>query len=133
MIVKMVPLVIMPTHPFRFPRRERLKKPAEFQAVFARRRSVAAAGVIVYGMANGLPYNRVGLSVSRKVGGAVQRNRWKRLFREAYRLSRPMLPVGFDLVLVPRGTEPPSLATLQPTLVQLVQQLAQKLVREKQS
>jgi ribonuclease P protein component len=58
--------------------------------------------VIVYGAPNGLPVTRLGLSVSRKVGGAVQRNRVKRLLREAFRAVQHDLPAGLDLVVVAR-------------------------------
>jgi len=61
---------------------------------------------------NGLPHLRLGLSVSRKYGGAVQRNRLRRLYREAFRLTRHEMPVGLDLVLIPRKPEEPPLAEL---------------------
>jgi len=59
--------------------------------------------VIVYAIANELAVTRLGLSVGRKHGGAVRRNRIKRLLREAFRLERPTLPIGLDLVVVPRA------------------------------
>jgi ribonuclease P protein component len=86
--------------------------------------------LIVYACENGLPYLRLGLSVSRKMGGAVQRNRLRRLYREAFRLTRHEMPVGLDLILIPRRPEPPSLAELKQALPRLVRQTARKLERE---
>jgi ribonuclease P protein component len=57
---------------------------------------------------NGLAHNRIGFTLARKYGNAVERNRAKRLGREAYRHLRPRLRGGFDLVLlVYPGLRPP--------------------------
>lgn len=58
--------------------------------------------VVVFFRPNGLPFSRLGVSVSRKHGPAVCRNRLKRVLREAFRLSLADLPVGIDYVLIPR-------------------------------
>jgi ribonuclease P protein component len=116
--------------PFAFQKHEHLRRPADFQRVYARRRSVSNNWLIVYVCENGLPYLRLGLSVSRKVGGAVQRNRLRRLYREAFRLTRHEMPVGLDLVLIPRGPQEPPLAELMRTLPVLVKQAAQRLDKE---
>jgi ribonuclease P protein component len=112
----------------RFRRAEHLRSPADFKRVYDRRRSASDGWLIVYARENHLPHLRLGLSVSRKVGGAVQRNRFRRLYREAFRLSRAEMPVGLDLVLIPRTTTEPTLVDLQQSLVKLVKQLARKLV-----
>jgi ribonuclease P protein component len=116
--------------PFTFRPHEHLRRPSDFQRVYDRRRSVSDVYLIVYGRENDLPYLRLGLSVSRKVGGATHRNRLRRLYREAFRLSRHEMPAGLDLVLIPRRPEPPPLEGLKRSLVRLVRQLHRKLERE---
>ncbi len=82
--------------------------------------------MLVFGAASGLPHPRIGLSVSRKVGSAVVRNRWKRLLREAFRLSRERLPDGIDLVVIPRQGVEPELGELMESLPRLAAKLARK-------
>ncbi len=111
-----------------FPQTHRMKTPAEFQAVYARKRSASDPLLIVYAGENGRPHPRLGCSVSRKVGGAVVRNRYKRLFREAFRLTRAELPAGVDLIVIPRPAQkPPTLDAVRASLVRLAQQAARRL------
>jgi ribonuclease P protein component len=114
----------------RFLKAEHLRRPDDFQRVYDRRRSVSDEWLIVYACENGLGHCRLGLSVSRKVGGAVQRNRLRRLYREAFRLTKHELPSGLDLVLIPRKKDEPVLEALTAALPRLVGQLARKLGRE---
>ncbi len=113
--------------PNAFPRMLHLRSPLDFRRVYERRRSVSDAWLIVYGCENQLPHMRLGLSVSRKVGPAVHRNKLRRLYKEAFRLTRADLPIGIDVVLIPRQKELPSLDALKLTLPRLIQQVSRKL------
>jgi ribonuclease P protein component len=115
---------------FRFRPHEHLRRADDFRRVFERRRSVSDGWLIVYACENGLPHLRLGLSVSRKFGPATHRNRLRRLYREAFRLTRDGMPAGLDLVLIPRTAQAPSLAELKESLPRLVGQVARKLARE---
>ena len=84
-------------------RRHRLKKSAEFQRVRALKRSWAHPLLVLYVAPNDLEITRVGISVSKRIGKAVVRNRVKRLIREAVRGYLPSLPGGQDLVFIARA------------------------------
>lgn len=109
---------------------EHLRRPADFRRVYDRRRSASDDWLIVYVCENELPHLRLGLSVSRKFGIAVKRNRWRRLCREAFRHTKQLLPAGFDLILIPRKSELPTLDVLMQALPTLVNRLAHRLSRE---
>src|SRR5258708_35734530 len=112
---------------FRFHPWEHLRRPGDFRRAYDRKRSVSDERLIVYACENGLPHCRLGLSVSRKVGMAVVRNRLRRLYKEAFRLTKADLPTGLDLVLIPRGTVIPTLDELKQSLAKLVPQVARRL------
>lgn len=87
----------------------RLKKSNEFRTVYRRGKSIANDLLVLYTLNNrknkdkeNLPYNKVGVSVSKKVGNSVVRSRTKRLITENYRLNEENLKKGFDLVFVAR-------------------------------
>jgi ribonuclease P protein component len=91
---------------YRFPKRMRLLKPNDFERVFAARRSAGDGFMVLYGAPSNFTHSRLGLTVSRKVGSAVVRNRWKRALREAFRLVQHELP-PLDIICIPRaGAEP---------------------------
>ncbi|MBM6949149.1 ribonuclease P protein component [Mordavella massiliensis] len=81
---------------------ESLKKNREFQQVYKNGRSAANRLLVMYEMENGLGKNRLGVSVSKKVGNSIVRHRLTRLIRESYRLNEEMFPCGRDIVVIAR-------------------------------
>ena len=70
--------------------------------------------------------------MSRKVGQATYRNRLRRLYREAFRLTRHEMPTGLDLVIIPRGGDEPALEDLKRSLPHLVRQVSRRISKEAQ-
>ena len=81
---------------------ESLKKNDDFRLVYKRGRSKADSNFVLYAKKNGLSKNRLGISVSKKVGNSVVRHHLARLIREAYRLHEEDFHIGWDLVVVVR-------------------------------
>lgn len=98
------------------PKKLHLRAKRDFDAVFDGRTREGRGPLTVYARPNGLPHPRLGMSVNRKVGTAVRRNRIRRLLREAFRLSQHDLPAGYDLVVVVRPHAPLTLAEYQRSL-----------------
>ena len=80
-----------------------LKTYRDFSRVYQHKESSANKHFVMYVLPNQLPYSRIGISVSKKVGNSVVRHRITRLIRESYRLNKDKLKDGFDIVVVARG------------------------------
>ena len=81
----------------------RLKKNEDFRRVYRKKRSMANRLLIIYILENKYEYNRVGFTVSKKVGKSVIRNRVKRLLRESYRLNEEKILQGYDIIFIARN------------------------------
>ena len=80
-----------------------LKKNSDFRRLYAKGKSAVTPCLVLYVRHNRLGENRVGYTVSAKLGHAVVRNRVRRRLREIYRLNAPRLRQGYDLVVVARA------------------------------
>ena len=83
---------------------ESLKSNQDFQHVYQTGKSLANRYLVMYVSENQSERNRVGISVSKKVGNSVVRHHMCRLIRESYRLHEEMFNSGLDIVVVARGS-----------------------------
>lgn len=90
----------------RLPRHARLLKSEEFRRVFSSGRSHVGRSMVMWTLPQGCDAPRLGVVASRKIGGAVARNRAKRLLRECFRLTRDQLHPDVAVVLVARRPLP---------------------------
>lgn len=84
----------------RFRPEEHIRRRSEFQAVYERGSKVRGRYGTLFTLPNSLSVGRLGIAATRKFGGAVERNRAKRLIREVFRRNK--IAAGFDVVVVPR-------------------------------
>jgi len=85
---------------FSFPKTKRLVNGRQFETVLGRRLSASTGVLLLYMAENKCGYPRLGISVGKGCGGAVIRNRLKRVLREAFRQSQGQIPPSFDYVLM---------------------------------
>ncbi|MBN1795927.1 MAG: ribonuclease P protein component [Sedimentisphaerales bacterium] len=119
---------------FAFSKNKRLKSNEQFREVIKNRARAADKLLIVYAQPNGSEMSRLGVTVGKSCGGAVARNRVKRLIREAFRLNPDRIPVGFDYVVMVNPaikdnleSKPKKLKlkTIEESLISLINQLNQ--------
>lgn len=83
---------------------ESLKKNKDFQIVYRQGKSYGNKYLVMYILKNGMNKNRLGISVSKKVGNSIVRHRLTRLIRESYRLQEEHFLCGYDLVVIARSS-----------------------------
>jgi len=89
--------------PYGLSKKERLAKQRDYEAVYGAKSVYSDGRLRIYVRPNDLGYSRIGYSIGKRIGGAVQRSRLRRLIREAYRRNKPELPQGLDFVVIPRS------------------------------
>ena len=83
-----------------FSQAERVRRRVEYQRIYDRGLKVHGKFLTMFTLVNDLQFGRLGIAATRKMGGAVARNKAKRLIREVFRRNK--LAPGFDVVVIPR-------------------------------
>ena len=98
-----------------------LKNNRDFVNVYTSGRSYANKYLVIYTLKNNSDINRLGISVSKKVGNSVVRHRLKRLIKESYRLHEKMFNSGLDIVVIARkGSDACDFAGIESALLHLM-------------
>jgi len=106
-----------------FPKAFRLLKREEFKRVYSGGKRVVGRYVLIHALPNSLGHPRLGITVTKKSGKAVVRNRWKRLIREAFRRNKGAFPPVDMVVTVKRGVRLPSYWELERDMLALARRL----------
>ena len=127
------------TPQFGFSKHRRLRQSHQFESVFQHGLYAADDTLVINAQPNERGHHRLGLSIGRKVGNAVVRNRWKRAIREAFRTQFPTAQLtqgpklGLDLVVRPRKGASFDSTRIADSLKSLIERLLKKMARMSQS
>lgn len=113
----------------RFSRDCRVRTPREFEAIYASGIYSADHLLVINALPRPDSQRRLGLSISKKVGNAVVRNRWKRLIRESFRCAGSKLPNGWDIVIRPKRGAVPDRFQIEQSLLNLMRRLENRRPR----
>lgn len=109
-----------------------LKKNADFRTVYQKGRSSADHLLVLYVAGREDDQNRIGISVSKKIGNSVVRHRLKRLIKEAYRLNEEKFVGGLDMIFIARpGAREKSFSEIERALLHLAKKMKIKRDEEK--
>ena len=110
----------------KFPKVARVRSRLDFTRIYEHGSRIGDRCLLMTALRTEDPRTRLGLSVSKRCGNAVRRNRWKRVIREVFRLARLDLPTGFDLVIQPRPEAQPEFEVVRESFGSLMARLQKR-------
>ena len=113
----------------RFPKLLRIKSSDDFSRIIKSGAYATDDVLVVNLLPNQLPFSRLGITIPKRTGNAVLRNRWKRLIREAFRKQKQLFPTGFDIVVRPRRGAVADSKAIATSIVQLTRRATQRTKR----
>tara|TARA_R110002049_G_scaffold285698_1_gene466742 strand:+ start:148816 stop:149175 length:360 start_codon:yes stop_codon:yes gene_type:complete len=113
-----------------FPKTRRVQHSREFTSILRRGTCVADGVLVLFATAleNGQP-SRIGITIPKKTGNAVARNRWKRLVRESFRTQQESIPSGYSFVVRPKKGASPSWAAIRKSVPYLAKKAAKRMAK----
>lgn len=82
----------------------KINKNKTFLYLYKKGKCIVSKNIVIYVKKNNRPYNNLGITAGKKIGNAVNRNRAKRIIRQAYRENEIFMPIGIDIVIVARAS-----------------------------
>lgn len=113
---------------YRCPKSMHLRISQDFERIYADGERIGDAHLLIFATSNCLKVARLGLSISRKHGSAVQRNLKRRRIREAFRRLQHELPQSYDLIVVPRQRDDSTMQDFRNSLRTLIRKLAKRIM-----
>lgn len=110
-----------------FNKSQRVVSGDEFTLIMRRGVCVADGVLVMFAVKSEDQQPRIGITIPKKAGNAVARNRWKRLIRESYRIQQEHLPDGLNLVVRPKKGATPTWGSIQKSVPKLAKKAAQRL------
>ena len=112
----------------RFRKCQRIVRGSDFSLILRRGACAADGSLVVFAVASD-PANtaRIGITIPKRTGNAVLRNRWKRLIRESFRVQQSAIPKGYDLVIRPKKGAQPSWPDVQRSVPRLAKKAIARL------
>lgn len=109
-----------------FSKTDRIVSSDDFTVALRAGHCAADGTLVVFAVPSGEQRTRIGITIPKRTGCAVVRNRWKRLIRESFRTQRGRIPTGFDFVVRPKKGAEPDWEAVKKSLPKMAQKAAKR-------